>query len=522
MREIIVTKDELKQEGETGFFRQYANNSETTLTLFEEKVARSDVIYDIFDAAFLADCNLTEVFAADYAVMLSLTAPAEIELSAVIVDRDTGAVVCTLPGVETQGQHTVELADHIVLDPSLRGKNLSLIASADYLMQGRAGQSVHAVAPLRERAGGLRYTHERPVKKQPGARPEIFGSPELPWRPVVPRENDADHVVVALARVPTDEKDVDYICGFGRDRTAHPYFAVPGSGLIAGPTNAKFLPDAPETGGHLVLYPRRAAGGGGVLAASSGRRTAWGGEKAAGIATFLERTKTGLKETQFHTDPGDFTFRRGNVQQDACYEALGAWQNHSLIFDRAPDIRQCYDYELRLWLAYELADGAVVPYTVVITSFLEKPYDADQVFRVVKPVVVCYGCLAEGVLVTMADGSRRKVEQVRMGEWVRAGDAIAQVENIWKGGEEGSLVSLCWAGGSVLVTQDHPVSTPSGFRRADALRPGDQVVTEHGQVVLTEASEMPFNGTVYNLDVKTHRFYANGLEVGDMGRQNRL
>ena len=73
----------------------------------------------------------------------------------------------------------------------------------------------------------------------------------------------------------------------------------------------------------------------------------------------------------------------------------------------------------------------------MVTSFKEKAYNADYVYRNVPPLALMFGCIAEGCPVQLADGSCRAVEDIRIGDCVALPSdgrlESAYVSNVWKG-----------------------------------------------------------------------------------------
>ena len=131
-------------------------------------------------------------------------------------------------------------------------------------------------------------------------------------------------------------------------------------------------------------------------------------------------------------------------------------------------------------------------------------------------------CLVEGTLVTMGDGSRRPIEQVRVGDEVMS----------WLGGSDfgparvtGTHSSACPAGVAVMTrsgrcvvsTADHvhlaSARASSAWAVAGSVRAGMVMVDEHGRpdpVAWVEPVQL--DRLVHDLDVEpTHNFVADGL-----------
>lgn len=145
-----------------------------------------------------------------------------------------------------------------------------------------------------------------------------------------------------------------------------------------------------------------------------------------------------------------------------------------------------------------------------------------------------WSCLAEGSSIVMADGSKKSIENIKLGDAVRSGveGGALQVVDITKGTESAPMVEVTdTLGRKVMVTEGHPFFDDSGFAiRADSLRAGHRVETAEGLTSIARVDRIPYGGKVYNLKLgtdeqaaandvsKTHMF-ANGYRVGDSRSQ---
>ena len=121
---------------------------------------------------------------------------------------------------------------------------------------------------------------------------------------------------------------------------------------------------------------------------------------------------------------------------------------------------------------------------------------------IVKRLNFCIWCLAYGTLVTMADGSRRKVEELRAGDKVLAFDEEtgafrhATVKVARDNGTQKVRQVLTKRGRKITVTENHQFWTRRGDRRfpkdgwvrADELVPGDRVGVAIGKPPLPRGS----------------------------------
>lgn len=152
------------------------------------------------------------------------------------------------------------------------------------------------------------------------------------------------------------------------------------------------------------------------------------------------------------------------------------------------------------------------------------------------PMVVAYGCVAEGTLVTMADGTRRKIESVGVNDRIisQTGGHPLTVGSFTRGVEPKPMYRLTTANGhSVLLTETHPVMTTGGMKMVRSVKTGDEVLTEDGPSAVQNIVQESFQGSVWNLNVGATdarvgssnvetTFFANGILVGDGHMQKEI
>ena len=150
---------------------------------------------------------------------------------------------------------------------------------------------------------------------------------------------------------------------------------------------------------------------------------------------------------------------------------------------------------------------------------------------------VYYSCLVAGTLIDMADGSRRPIEEIVVGDRVRDGNGIARrVESTFVGDEK-EVMRIAAGPVTLGVSAGHPVMTTEGVRLAKFVQAGDKVrIRTGGQdsvVTVTIAALEPYAGKVYNLRLEKDltkagltddgdaTFFGNGVLVGDNEAQWR-
>lgn len=127
-------------------------------------------------------------------------------------------------------------------------------------------------------------------------------------------------------------------------------------------------------------------------------------------------------------------------------------------------------------------------------------------------------CFIAGTPVTMADGSSKPIEAVRIGEWVLGWDTemnkpvAADVCRIFQHGAD-EMVGYILVNGTLGVTPEHPLFINRKWREAGNLHPGDCLMDANGRDVVVEKWEwIKKRLPVYNLQIgHTHNYFAGGV-----------
>ena len=135
------------------------------------------------------------------------------------------------------------------------------------------------------------------------------------------------------------------------------------------------------------------------------------------------------------------------------------------------------------------------------------------------------GCLAEGTILTMADGNKQRIEEVKIGDMVAIPDARAKrIVDIYTGYEE-KISELKLVNGIILkATSNHPIMTEKGHKRLKELNPLDKVVIRENQLESIEIiAEVEADTRVYNVLLEEKStIICNDIWVGDFQVQNNL
>lgn len=148
-------------------------------------------------------------------------------------------------------------------------------------------------------------------------------------------------------------------------------------------------------------------------------------------------------------------------------------------------------------------------------------------------LAIYWGCLGKDVEVRMADGSQRRISEIKIGEKVASTEDALEVADVITGEESRGMWRLYTEKGKgVLATSQHPILTADGIKQVRELKPGkDSIVMEGGgRELLTEIQvEEICVCPIYNLvlckagggeiPADSGFFFADGMTVGDNSMQ---
>lgn len=143
----------------------------------------------------------------------------------------------------------------------------------------------------------------------------------------------------------------------------------------------------------------------------------------------------------------------------------------------------------------------------------------------IKPLVFLWHCLAEGTLITLADGSQLPIEAIDNSNIVRVnqeGEVAKVVATSRAPARGGEVLHIKTADGQELIlSKDHIVVTSEGPLKALQLIVGNSVLTLNGTTTITFISVSAYQGTLFNLHLAEESsenaltMFANGILVGD-------
>lgn len=187
-------------------------------------------------------------------------------------------------------------------------------------------------------------------------------------------------------------------------------------------------------------------------------------------------------------------------------------------------------YDLQVTALGTSSTGATTYWFGEVKTTINPPPSPPPGSAYLVPMVVAYGCVADGSRITMADGSTKAIQEVRVGDRVlpARGARPLAVRGRTDGVERNDMVRVTVEGGeSVLLTETHPVLTDRGPAMARDVRRGMTLRTARGEARVARVGRERFGGRVWNLELEgaaegERTFIADGVVVGDSRMQQRL
>jgi hypothetical protein len=127
-------------------------------------------------------------------------------------------------------------------------------------------------------------------------------------------------------------------------------------------------------------------------------------------------------------------------------------------------------------------------------------------------------CLLAGTEITMADGSKKPIEEIAVGDVVLAYDEKSgemkpdRVKTVYEPADSPGYLVI---NGSLQLTMIHPVLTPDGFKEIGKLKVGDRLVgADQKEIEIASIERKGDHVTVYNFHTNPYQTYvANGVIV---------
>lgn len=178
-----------------------------------------------------------------------------------------------------------------------------------------------------------------------------------------------------------------------------------------------------------------------------------------------------------------------------------------------------YDFDMRLEFQVRDCDNKLYNQNIDVSSV--NTQDASNVF-IIPELELLWGCLGKDTLISMADGTEKKISDVRTGDKVKTPDGSTEVINVWSGTAQDIYHIKADNDTTIFATEAHPFKSDQGFVIVQELTSDTRLLNSQGKTmrVLTCYS-LPYNDNVYSLDLNnSDSFYANGFLSGTMSVQN--
>ena len=122
-----------------------------------------------------------------------------------------------------------------------------------------------------------------------------------------------------------------------------------------------------------------------------------------------------------------------------------------------------------------------------------------------------------GTLISMADGTLKRIEELHIGDMVSSDDGSASgIKNILSGMTEKIYSINTKSGKSILVVGGQPIKSSDGWISANELKVGTLIIGKDGNETIEFISLQTYNKRVYLLQFNVATgFVANGLVIGD-------
>ncbi|MDR2572318.1 MAG: hypothetical protein LBD23_18750 [Oscillospiraceae bacterium] len=496
-------------------------NSHIVELLGESQNATEVHAYDHLDCVFyeIAKNKEETITEGKYEVRLSLREVSEnVAIRGVFVDENAQPL-----GFEFNKQFTetngIVHSDNFKFTKSINKNKVFLVLTALYTA-GETRQAVTYTVPIAVNDDKFNLSLHHPTKRKTVGQLEKdrhYGNPEIP-QGGENFPNDNEHILIAMLREPTDTKDVDYVCGFGRVNGNRTYLGLPGQATLECKDGGKYVGCKSA---YCYLYEINNNGGAAVQ---------WTFRTDRGKDNEIISI-TGESNEVSYVSPKDKSLTDGKWKdngQPIIYNYLDWWT------------QTAFHYEMKFEFEFEVSTASgknqTLTYEVVITSrkdarFSKSPTaDFQTVFNngEVLPLKLMYGCLEENTQVLLAHRLLMPIRAIKIGESVATPDGgSAKVQNCWQG-REYELLEIRFDGASVRLTANHPVQTPNGFVKAGSLKAGDEVSVFANEqnaiqkVKSVEKVEQMFK--VCNLDTEGHKPFiiSGGIIVGTNYTQNRM
>ncbi len=133
----------------------------------------------------------------------------------------------------------------------------------------------------------------------------------------------------------------------------------------------------------------------------------------------------------------------------------------------------------------------------------------------ISKIHLCWGCLAKGTQVTMADGAAKSIEDLQAGDSLKSPGGTVRVKSLISGTEQELYHVHLENGLEVRASRNHPLGTGGGFIAPIDLSSRSRLMTEQGLSDVLYCFPEPNSDKVYGLELESgDSFYADGVVSG--------
>ncbi|MFA6125606.1 Hint domain-containing protein [Sphingomonas sp.] len=328
---------------------------------------------------------------------------------------------------------------------------------------------------------------------------------------------NGQYLQIALGRLPgVNSTDVDYYY-YSSSNDANPYLICPFLGSAILPYDVSGTPGQPLNGAATSAF----------IYISSGGTVYQYPVNTTYTTNFANRVTMDASNSQ-------------QVDWSYAYQA-GSYYNSttSIVYAQSSlvNINTCY---FVFNFSVPVTGAPISPYAFTVCSVNTPEESSPQCHKIIPQIMFVAHCLAQGTLVTLADGGKVPIEALNNGHRVSTGGEPSDlaVEATTHGEHEADENSAHGqamyrlttdAGHELVATGLHPIQTPDGLAQLDALAPGDVITTDSGTAKVASCQQIAWKGLVHNLKLGDEAdraggldknavctFIANGIVVGDV------
>lgn len=195
-------------------------------------------------------------------------------------------------------------------------------------------------------------------------------------------------------------------------------------------------------------------------------------------------------------------------------------------FEYDIDTVRASDNKVIMTKAYQIECKSVDPDQLAGRSYYT--FEPGSQIIYIPPLRLWWGCHARDTQILMADGTKKRADEVEIGDRLPVyGERVLTVNNVYTGTEEELFHITADTGSTLKISVGHPLLQEDGTAvPAEMIQTGDAVLAGDGSVVhVTEVKKERYEDEVYNFSFEGEEgenyVIAEGLYSGDLYAQNK-